>query len=169
MQPKYTRSKKDVGSPKSTSLLSTFHTGSRFSFQPSLCHPHTPIRIILFLWWTKRHSQFGIFPSHVAIGFPQIAFPTIVLPDDDRTDSASIRTTGSSILDHGGKTVKSAICTKRDQDRRAFVLTQIFCWNNIENELKKFFEQDWVSKFCTDAGFLTTVEVGQYFMTKDTA
>ena len=26
-----------------------------------------------------------------------------------------------------------------------------------------------MSKFCTDAGFLTTVEVGQYFMTKDTA
>ena len=25
-----------------------------------------------------------------------------------------------------------------------------------------------VIKFCTDAGFLTTVEVGQYFMTKDT-
>ena len=23
-------------------------------------------------------------------------------------------------------------------------------------------------KFCSDAGFLTTVEVGQYFMTKDT-
>ena len=26
-----------------------------------------------------------------------------------------------------------------------------------------------MSKFCTDAGFLTSVEVGQYFMTKDTA
>ena len=25
-----------------------------------------------------------------------------------------------------------------------------------------------MSKFCTDAGFLTTVEVGQYFKTKDT-
>ena len=25
-----------------------------------------------------------------------------------------------------------------------------------------------MSKFCIDAGFLTTVEVGQYFMTKDT-
>ena len=25
-----------------------------------------------------------------------------------------------------------------------------------------------MSKFCTDAGFLTTVEVGQYFLTKDT-
>ena len=29
-------------------------------------------------------------------------------------------------------------------------------------------QQDRVSKFCSDAGFLTTVEVGQYFMTKDT-
>ena len=29
-------------------------------------------------------------------------------------------------------------------------------------------QRDRVSKFCTDAGFLTTVEVGQYFMTKNT-
>ena len=29
-------------------------------------------------------------------------------------------------------------------------------------------QQNRVSKICTDAGFLTTVEVGQYFMTKDT-
>ena len=29
-------------------------------------------------------------------------------------------------------------------------------------------QQDRLSKFCTDAGLLTTVEVGQYFMTKDT-
>ena len=29
-------------------------------------------------------------------------------------------------------------------------------------------QQDRVIKFCTDAGFLTTVDVGQYFMTKDT-
>ena len=29
-------------------------------------------------------------------------------------------------------------------------------------------QQDRVIKFCTDAGFLKTVEVGQYFMTKDT-
>ena len=34
--------------------------------------------------------------------------------------------------------------------------------------IEKFSQQDRVSKFCTDAGFLTTVEVGQYFMTKDT-
>ena len=33
---------------------------------------------------------------------------------------------------------------------------------------EKLSQQDRVSKFCTDARFLTTVEVGQYFMTKDT-
>ena len=44
-----------------------------------------------------------------------------------------------------------------------------------ENMLQKYQErfenlspQDRVIKFCTDAGFLTTIEVGQYLMTKDT-
>ena len=34
--------------------------------------------------------------------------------------------------------------------------------------IEKLSQQDRVSKFCIDAGFLTTVEVGQCFMTKDT-
>ena len=34
--------------------------------------------------------------------------------------------------------------------------------------IEKLSQQDKLSKFCTDAGFLTIVEVGQYFMTKDT-
>ena len=34
--------------------------------------------------------------------------------------------------------------------------------------IEKLSQQDRLSKFCTDARFLTTVEVGQYFMTKDT-
>ena len=44
-----------------------------------------------------------------------------------------------------------------------------------EDLLQKYQERvEWLSqqnrviKFCTDAGFLTTVDVGQYFMTKDT-
>ena len=43
-----------------------------------------------------------------------------------------------------------------------------------EDLLQKFQErgslsqQNRVTKICTDAGFLTTVDVGQYFMTKDT-
>ena len=34
--------------------------------------------------------------------------------------------------------------------------------------IEKLSQQDRVIKFCFDAGFLTTVEVGQYFITKDT-
>ena len=59
------------------------------SFQPILCHPHTQIRTILF--HDERIETFTIWnflPSSVSIGFSQIAFPTIVLPKDDRTDSA---------------------------------------------------------------------------------
>ena len=39
----------------------------------------------------------------------------------------------------------------------------------MENELKKLSQQDKLSKFCTDAGFLNVVEIGQYFMTENTA
>ena len=35
--------------------------------------------------------------------------------------------------------------------------------------IEKLSQQDKLRKFCTDAGFLNVVEIGQYFMTKDTA
>ena len=35
--------------------------------------------------------------------------------------------------------------------------------------IEKLSQQDRLSKFCTDSGFLTVVEIGQYFMTKDIA
>ena len=37
-----------------------------------------------------------------------------------------------------------------------------------QGRVERFSQQNRVIKFCTDAGFLTTVDVGQYFMTKDT-
>ena len=37
-----------------------------------------------------------------------------------------------------------------------------------QERVERLSQQNRVIKFCTDAGFLTTVEVGQYFMTKDT-
>ena len=40
--------------------------------------------------------------------------------------------------------------------------------HRFQERIEKLSQQDGVSKFCTDAGFFTTVEVGQYFMTKDT-
>ena len=38
-----------------------------------------------------------------------------------------------------------------------------------QESIEKLSQQDRVNKFRTDAGFLTTIEVGQYFVTKDTA
>ena len=38
----------------------------------------------------------------------------------------------------------------------------------IEERIKSLSQTDKVSKFCMDAGFVHVVEVGQYFMTKDT-
>ena len=35
--------------------------------------------------------------------------------------------------------------------------------------MEKLSQQDRLSNFCMDAGFLNVVEMGQYFMTKDTA
>ena len=35
--------------------------------------------------------------------------------------------------------------------------------------IEKLSQQDKLSEFCMDAGFLNVVEIGQYFMTKDTA
>ena len=58
------------------------------SFQPILCHPHTQIRIILFHDEQRDIPNLEFSPIHVSIGLSQIAFPIIVLLNDDRTDSA---------------------------------------------------------------------------------
>ena len=57
------------------------------SLQPIICHPHTQIRISLFHGVRMNIPNLEFSPSHVSIGFSQIAFPIIVLPKDDRTDS----------------------------------------------------------------------------------
>ena len=42
-------------------------------------------------------------------------------------------------------------------------------WQQYEERIKSLSQESKVSRFCMDAGFLRVVEVGQYFMTKDTA
>ena len=44
-----------------------------------------------------------------------------------------------------------------------------FLLQQYGERIEKLSQQDKVSKFCMDAGFLSVVENGQYFMTKDTA
>ena len=58
--------------------------------------------------------------------------------------------------------IKTNILLNDDPANEKFLLQR--CRKRIE----KLSQQDRLSKFCIDAGFLTTVEVGQYLMTKDT-
>ena len=44
-----------------------------------------------------------------------------------------------------------------------------FLCQRYGERIEKLTQQDKLSKFCMDAGFLNVVEIGQYFMTKDTA
>ena len=44
---------------------------------------------------------------------------------------------------------------------------QSFRLQQHEERIERLSQQDTVSKFCMDAGFLRVVEIGQYFMTKD--
>ena len=46
---------------------------------------------------------------------------------------------------------------------------QNFLLQQDEERIEKLSQQDRLSKFCMDAGFLSGDENGQYFMTKDTA
>ena len=52
-----------------------------------------------------------------------------------------------------------------DSDDPAF---QHFLLQQYGERIEKLSQQDKLSKFCLDAGFLSVVENGQYFMTKDT-
>ena len=45
---------------------------------------------------------------------------------------------------------------------------QNFPLQRYEERIERLSQQDRVSKFCMDAGFLSVVEIGQHFMTKDT-
>ena len=45
---------------------------------------------------------------------------------------------------------------------------QNFLLQQYEERIERLSQQDRLSKFCMDAGFLSVVENGQYFMTKDT-
>ena len=61
------------------------------------------------------------------------------------------------------RAIKTNILLNDDPAQEAYLLQR------YRERIEKLSQQDRLSKFCSDAGFLSTVEVGQYFMTKDTA
>ena len=77
----------DVGSPKSTSLLSSFHIGSIFWFFPAnlMSSTYTDKNNPFFTVYEKAFPIGNLSPNVFQQGFLKIAFPMIVLPKDDHT------------------------------------------------------------------------------------
>ena len=79
----------------------------------------------------------------------------------DRTGQPVVR--GQSSSSFVPSVIKTEVPLDCDDLARKDLLLQQY-----GERFEKLSQQDRLSKFCMDAGFLTTVEVGQYFMTKDT-
>ena len=86
VHPKFSWSRKDVGSPKSTSLLKYFPHRINISWEPIWCHPKRVIRTILFHGVRKNIPYWKPSPNRTSTGFSQIALPMTVLSKEDRTD-----------------------------------------------------------------------------------
>ena len=80
----------------------------------------------------------------------------------DRTGGPVVR--GQSSSSFVPSVIKTNMLLNDDDPAHRELLLQRY-----GERIEKLSQQDTLSKFCTDAGLLTVVEVGQYFMTKDTA
>ena len=78
----------------------------------------------------------------------------------DRTGRPVVR--GQSSPSFVPSVIKTNILLNDDPANEEYLLQR------YRERIVKLSQQGRLSKFCIDAGFLTTVEVGQYFMTKDT-
>ena len=78
----------------------------------------------------------------------------------DRTVRPVVR--GQSCPSFVPSVIKTNILLNDDPAHEEFLLQR------YRERVEKLSQRDRLSTFCTDAGFLTTVEVGQYFMMKDT-
>ena len=80
----------------------------------------------------------------------------------DRTGQPVVR--GQSSSSFVPSVIKTEVPLDCDDLARKDLLLQQY-----GERIEKLSQQDKLSKFCMDAGFLSVVEIGQYFMTKDTA
>ena len=82
------------------------------SSQFNVCHPHALIRIKPFHGVRMSIPNWQPSPNRASIGFSQIAFPTTVLPKDDRTDFVQEERLGLRYW-----TMTSAICVVVDESK----------------------------------------------------
>ena len=83
-------------------------------------------------------------------------------PFHDRTEKPVVG--GQSSSSFVPSVIKTEVPLDCDDLARKDLLLQQY-----GERIEKLSQQDKLSKFCVDAGFLNVVEIGQYFMTKDTA
>ena len=79
----------------------------------------------------------------------------------DRTEKPSLG--GQSSSSFVPSVIKTNVPLNNDDHAHKDLLLQRY-----GERIEKLSQQDKLSKFCMDAGFLSVVEIGQYFMTKDT-
>ena len=99
--PKFSWSREDVGSPRSTSFINFFHMGSIFCFLPAILMSFTYTdKNKPCLRWTNKHSQFGTL-SHPSSNRPSSNCLSHKMPASGRPYKfRSWRTTKSSMFDH---------------------------------------------------------------------
>ena len=68
----------------------------------------------------------------------------------------------------GQSIVLSKITTEVPLEKTSNPSHQNLLLQRYEERIKMLSQENKVSKFCMDAGFTSVVEIGQYFMTKDT-
>ena len=71
-----------------------------------------------------------------------------------------------------GRTIWPIVCAEKFVDENTYTFEDDPAKEDrlqkYQERVERLSQQNHVIKFCTDAGFLTTVDVGQYFVTKDT-
>ena len=77
--------------------------------------------LVLNILEAGKHS-----PSHVSIGFSHIAFPIIVLPKDDHTDSVQEEQLGLPYW-----TMIQAICVVADDSKQMSGHSELGTFNNL--------------------------------------
>ena len=129
VKPKCTWSRNDVGSSRSTSFIRIFQVGYMFFLvlrailiSSTYTDRNSPLARL-----ANTHSQSKTFPNRVPIELSHIAFPTIVLPEDDRSNSFQ-----EERLDLPYRTMIWAICAFVDVSKYVDILTLEFFQHNAE-------------------------------------
>ena len=77
----------------------------------------------------------------------------------------------AQVIFHGVQVVEVGVQVSVHQDRGeeedGNSMNHQILWQQYEERIERLSQKDTVSKFCMDAGFLSVVEIGQYFMTTD--